>query len=222
MAFEPRRWLALAGALCALSACNGVLGIEEATLDSEPADGSAPAGTPTGGAMCSAPGTLVCGRSQDGSQQNAALFCESGAYAQVFACPGLESCLNSSHSTFIACGTQAVHQPYAKSGAPCGAEGGAACTFDGAIVLECVGGSWLESRHCAPSQCVAKAQSGAVQCDNGGYAVGDRCGFSAGQVVCSTDLSQILQCQGGVTSVKQSCAAGTSCTARADGALACQ
>lgn len=210
--------------------CNAILGIGDASLDPQEQgqgtvlNGGAPSNAePAAGDRCSEEGTLVCGTPSDRSNERAVLSCDGGSYQQVFECPERQTCYDASSHTAVACGTSSVNLSYAKSGAPCAAEGAAACSFDAQIVLQCQGGTWIESRHCAPSRCAKKTVDGVagLSCENGGYSEGDHCGFTAGKVVCSADLNAILICDGGVTTVKERCTGSKQCTLLAGGALGC-
>ncbi len=170
---------------------------------------SSPSG-PTGktaGASCSETYTLICGSSADGTQTEVALYCNAGVYQQVFTCPPLQECRDIVGHSSIRCGEDGVS--YALSGAPCANEGGATCSFDGTIVQSCSSGIWVDAIHCPPSECMLHSESstsgGGIACANKGYSVGDMCQFSAGGVVCSTDLSSILQCANGRTTVHTDC-----------------
>jgi hypothetical protein len=187
---------------------------------------------PTSGAACTSPeGSLVCGKSADGSQSNLALLCKGGVYMTAFQCPGLEKCGDVQTLDEVTCGTTF----FAQSGAPCagqvptGAQFEGACSFDLTKVEVCQNGVWVDGIHCPPSACanVPKSSSSLCSgsmCSNCGETVGDVCSFQAGAVICSTDLSAILQCSNGKTTVYQQC--GTAkCTEVSQGgmiALACQ
>jgi hypothetical protein len=217
-----------------LAGCNAVLGIGDASLDPEEdlgsagatglgAAGSSGGAVPVSGEACSEEGVLVCGRPPNQAHDRAVLSCQGGTFEQVFECPGLQDCFDGSSQSSVACGTGELSLAYALAEAPCGAEGAAACDFDAEVLLECEAGSWVESRHCSPSRCVLKTVDGqkGLSCENGGYSEGDRCGFTAGNVVCSTDLSAILICDGGTAVVKERCSGSKQCTALAGGSLGC-
>jgi hypothetical protein len=90
------------------------------------------------------------------------------------------------------------------------------CTIDGGAVLVCVAGTWVDGVHCPPSTCQL-VQNGSSLCQghwcaNCGYTPGDMCGFQAGSVNCSTDLTTIVQCTNGVVTVFEECTGGTTCT----------
>jgi hypothetical protein len=118
----------------------------------------------------------------------------------------------------VVCGDVGTGVYYAVEGADCASDGDAACSLDQAINLECQRGVWVAGRHCPPSTCARTADG--IQCANGGSSVGDLCSFSAGAVVCSTDLTKILQCTNGRTTVLRDCGSGH-CTQGANG-LSCQ
>jgi len=209
-----------------LSGCNGILGIEDASLDpwlSEAGAGDA-GSVPRDGDPCSTVGNLVCGLSASGSSDRAALYCDGTALEQVFECTAPDACINGASGSFVACGTPSNNLPVANTGAPCGALQSAACSFDQATVLECEGGTWTPTRRCAPSRCATVVSMGqtTLACENGGYSPGDRCGFAAGRVVCSTDLRSVLDCQGGRTTVVETCSASSTCRALADGSIGCR
>jgi hypothetical protein len=90
----------------------------------------------------------------------------------------------------------------------------AACSFDLSKVEECVNGAWVDAIHCPPSSCTLLPPSptgetcSGTQCANCGESVGDLCDFPAGDVICSTDLSAILECSDGKTVVEKSCGGG--------------
>jgi hypothetical protein len=132
--------------------------------------------------------------------------------------------VNGEKGSFVSCGTADLALPVAKTGAPCAVDQGIACSFDDTVLLQCQGGAWSELRHCAPSTCAnTRTASGARQlvCENGGFGLGDPCGFPAGAVVCSADLGALLQCTNGITTVEQACATGTQC-AQVGNAYVCQ
>ena len=116
---------------------------------------------------------------------------------------GIQSCSRVDKGEAVVCGDQGTGVYFAVEGADCASDGDAACSIDQTIALQGQGGVWVAGRHCPPSAC-ARTSNG-IECANGGSSVGDLCSFSAGAVVCSTDLTKILQCSNGRTTVLRDC-----------------
>jgi hypothetical protein len=196
--------------------------------------GGASCDRPTAGSSCTSAsvkeGQLVCGydatcKSADGS----VLYCQSGKLQNVFACPGLEGCGEVSNNSIL-CGTASTGSGayYAKSGAPCAQDDTVACSFDRQIVEQCIGGIWVDTVHCPPSNCgyVDLGNGPGIQCANGGYTLGDTCAFQAGGVVCSTDLTKILQCSNAKATLFKDCGSqkctSVACNSGTGSCLDCQ
>lgn len=162
------------------------------------------------GQACSEIGRMACGTDAMGAEDVALLCGMDGSYEVAFRCPGLQSC--SAGLDYVSCGGT----DYAVAGQPCANEDSQVCTIDGAAVLVCDNGEWIEGVHCPPSNCENVQNSGGLcsghWCANCGYTPGDVCGFQAGSVNCSTDLTKIVQCSNGVVTVFEECAAPTTCT----------
>jgi hypothetical protein len=193
------------------------------------------------GSPCGVNGGVRCD-STPGS--NKILSCVSGALVVAGACPGVEACTwkaglgGGTEADAVACGAT----PYAINGGVClgvtsmGASGESACSLDLTKVEECVNGVWVDAVHCPPSNCAllpagfsvclgTPSTAPAVQCTSGGYSVGDRCSFPAGDVNCSTDLTSILACSSGITVVTQACSGTKKCECigqSGSSALGCQ
>ena len=166
--------------------------------------GQPPASVP--GAMCSTDGITVCDQTP-GSRN--ILSCVKGTYAVAGACPELEPCQDGLYNSEVACGPNL----YAISGNLCPWEQVKACSLDLTKVELCTNGVWVDGIHCPPSSCANVENAGCVGtfCSNCGYSTGDLCSFSAGSVVCSTDLGALLECSNGRTVVYQACTGATKC-----------
>lgn len=209
---------------CQSDADCGSLKCQASTGQCVPASPPTPPAPPKiEGAECSRAGEIVCGVDPTTNESDGTvLFCEGSSYTKVFTCPALQQCLSFVDSVQCGDGTESKTSPYyAKEGAPCRRETTAACSFDKTVMHQCVNGIWLASRRCPPSECTyvnGDVQSG-MGCANGGYSLGDRCGFTGGSVACSTDLSMILGCSDGKTVMIRSC--GEQKCARTEGGLTC-
>jgi hypothetical protein len=168
------------------------------------------AGEITEGDACTETGAMACGRSTAGASDVALICNQAGTYEVAFECPGLQTCTGG--LDHVDCGGT----DYAVSGAPCATEDDQVCSIDGEVVLVCDNGEWIDGVHCPPSNCEnvqsASAWCSGHWCANCGYTPGDVCGFQAGGVNCSTDLTSIVQCSNGTVTVFEECAAGTTCT----------
>jgi len=167
------------------------------------------------GDPCTRDGELRCATEADGKKNGSVLWCANGVYEKVFACPGLQECNDYQTNTAVGCGPETSVIPYAKEGAPCGAEGAAACGFDRKTVQWCVGGTWVLAQHCPPTECTVSRAEGrnVVACSNGGATPGDLCKSDiAGAVMCSTDLKSILGCRNGRAVVVEECLPPRECS----------
>lgn len=173
------------------------------------------------GLPCNEDGQLSCDYDPELQESTAVIMCVQDTYRRVFECPATGVCSVQTRQSTVQCGGSANPTSYAAAGLPCSDERTAACSFDAAVMLECIQGTWIESRNCPPSECVLSNRSGTwyYGCANGGYSAGDRCEFQAGSGVCSTDLRYILQCSNGRTSIFRDCGSQR-CTLTSEG-LAC-
>lgn len=158
------------------------------------------------GAACGVNKTIVCG------EANSGLYCENGVYRKVTECPPSQACAGSPSLHRIACGMPVDSSVFVGvEGGVCARDGEAVCSIDRQLMLECVAGVWVSSRRCPPSACTRKRSTAdstqwSYSCANDGFSLGDRCGFKAGAVVCSTDLKLLLQCSNGFTTTFRDCA----------------
>ena len=203
--------------------CNGLLQCDGIMCDTASAGddaGDDVGGEPIEGGPCMEAGTMSCGNAIDG-RMDVALSCNAtGTYDVAFECPGLQSC--TAYIDRVGCGGT----EYAVSGQPCADEGNQVCTIDGAVVLVCTNGVWIDGVHCPPSTCELVPEMGSSLCSghwcaNCGYTPGDVCGFQAGAVNCSTDLTKIVQCTNGIVTVTEECLNGTTCTLLVGDVLDC-
>lgn len=179
---------------------------------------------PMTGSACMTNGELRCGVDGEGKSDGSILLCSAGRFNWVSKCPGLEVCedSNAAHDRVV-CGSSMLSPALSVTGAPCGTEGEASCTFDAAVMNECKQGTWVASSHCPPSSCVLTSAPGGglgYACANGGQTLGDLCHSTAGAVTCSTDLGAILACQNGMAVLERSCQ-GAKCVLTQQG-LTCQ
>lgn len=210
-------------ALSALVSALGCGGVGTASSGGGATGGEAPQrpddGTP--GASCYKSGMLVCG---DYDYENHAMYCnDERKLEDVYTCPGLAPC-NPYGSDSITCDAAGSDGAIglAKTGAPCASSQYVTCSFDRGVVLFCENGVWVEGIHCPPSECGhPSGKLDQIGCTNGGYSVGDKCSFAAGSVNCTTDLTGIVQCASGVTTLFKTCSPGT-CTRFADNTIGCQ
>ena len=194
-------------------------------VDTGGAGGSAGAGASSAreGKPCAQVDTLVCGDDSAGTQHNAALYCASGTYEKVFVCPGQQACDPIVNYDQIRCGG-GTGTFFAKADAPCTNANSQACSFDQTTVLKCSTGIWVTAIHCSPITCQTLPQTNALctgtWCNNCGFTIGDMCDFQAGKVICSTDLTKIVQCANGVITLYQDCGS-QHCTIVAGTTISC-
>jgi hypothetical protein len=182
-------------------------------------DSGTPAGVSQEGGTCATANTLRCGLDVTGRASNAVLLCSGAIFSKVFQCPGLEACANIQGHDQVRCGGSGSGASgdgtyFAATDLPCVTEGAQSCSFDQTTVLRCSKGSWATAVHCAPSACqnlpIGDGTScSGTWCANCGYTMGDMCDFSAGGVLCSTDLGAIVQCTDGQVTLYETCSPKT-------------
>lgn len=124
------------------------------------------------------------------SDAKARVKCESGKYAFVTHCGGVENCTSDDN------GDAFCSHPYADEGDPC-KEGEGACSNDQTFDLACQGGKMAKNHVCRGEEKCTPRSSGPV-CDRSVALVGEPCDEKDPElaVACAPDLASILVCKG--------------------------
>ena len=168
----------------------------DSTIDESPGD-------------CDDVGALVCAQARQTDGAWPVFYCDHGRFVPVAACGRGESCHNVAGNRSVACGAARPRTRLAYRGAPCRPGPEAACDFDRAVVLWCENRRWIEAVHCGLHECRSELNADenvlVSRCPHNAHAVGDRCRFSEGNAVCSTDGEMLVTCEDEVATPLREC-----------------